>query len=1239
MARDVVEIQSDGQSMWGPGAANILTWDYYVPLIGGDRTKWDVTGATVVSAPHRSFKIAKIDDGDIVLDLPKGRVDLSESQRKEPIVVEITLQKVAEDGETGEPQTMTRTVEITPGWKSSPLGERLVTLQSDDTGVALKVSALKEGQPLQYTFSGVSAAEMLQSPHSFTGDEPAHVIDIDIDVAASVRDTVTGVIDAVRNIPAKMKAWVENQVDKIVNSAAGQWVQEKFVATALKLESGWEAAKEKVPLLQDVQDFGSEALETAGNAVETIEREIKQGLKAADDLLDLGRRQITKIIDKGFSFITRLFDSIVEERGNTDAEIAQIEAERSKVEELKQEQKDAEKALDAGNKLAGHLGETTIDDAQKALDDAKKQTAGEIGEVRDAMAGLDTALGNLDEAVAKTERQLNRSGGEVTDKITGLFDNVVSAARKIDPLALLNDILDKNNLTVKAKVDLEADAQAGVLFEAKIDPGSVDSNLKYDVETTVTYDAGTDMLFFDVESLDALLAGDEAFSTQFPYLTFTVDIVYDVGGSIDVDFEGSLKLDGEMLLEIPQGGGDPLHYSKELRADGKLNIVDIDTRELELEVEPIPDVLTVTLRGPNLTTSGTKVTDYRDEYDAEKTVSFEDFVRQAFDDPDATDFSQIAERLVNLLKPKIGFSEGFQKFLDDNDKTFDIESDGFLTALVKSLEAIFDAAVDTQLKKGDEPFNEFDENPYKDDDGYLPIFEIKPENENTSGDGLVHIDLFSNPDVLAGRTEEERTAYLDTIQKLGFYTSAGRTVDDDGEAVNIIEVGVDIDQLVATAINMALGNPPETTVNPLDITFSLDDIFGEDKNKDGKTDDKDTEPDGTGNEGEEEPEGSALDDWLGLDASAELADFDGRVGTYISQKFALTVEDLEYQLFIEGSSEAVATFKASEGGQIQVSNLTENFSDLNGNDVLDYELRLTPTAKFFNDTQLGLNLGYTLDLLKTKLDFNVTLPGLFNGVLSTFNLPTGFAVEAGLGPLLRVEADLDLLSIDIFEDRFDFDAGVGSLLGSLAGVFRPGFTILTDDVDVVTDLSGADLKYELRGGDDVFTSAGGHDTVLGGAGNDRISVGDGDDVVWGGDGNDILSVGDGNNTVYGGDGDDVAIIGSGRGNNTFYMGAGTDTVRGGAGVDTIYGGSGDDSLRGGRGADVFVFTADASNETDTIADFGDGSDLIRLSDMSFADLVIRAQGGDTEVLYGNGNRLVLTGRDAATITAEYFDFV
>lgn len=127
----------------------------------------------------------------------------------------------------------------------------------------------------------------------------------------------------------------------------------------------------------------------------------------------------------------------------------------------------------------------------------------------------------------------------------------------------------------------------------------------------------------------------------------------------------------------------------------------------------------------------------------------------------------------------------------------------------------------------------------------------------------------------------------------------------------------------------------------------------------------------------------------------------------------------------------------------------------------------------------------------------------------------------------------------------------------------------------------------------------------------------------------------GRDTIYGGSGSDT--IKGDAGNDMLFGQLGKDTVIGGAGRDTIDGGFGNDTLRGNAGADVFVFGNNSG--TDSVMDFSDGSDLLRLVGHTggFGDLTFSDSAGNREIEHDNGT-IVLVGQAGLVLTQADFDF-
>lgn len=239
--------------------------------------------------------------------------------------------------------------------------------------------------------------------------------------------------------------------------------------------------------------------------------------------------------------------------------------------------------------------------------------------------------------------------------------------------------------------------------------------------------------------------------------------------------------------------------------------------------------------------------------------------------------------------------------------------------------------------------------------------------------------------------------------------------------------------------------------------------------------------------------------------------------------------------------------------------------------------------------------------------------------------------------------------------------------------------IFAGPTDNAGDLIRGELGNDVMGGgagDDTIFGGSGADTAYGGEGNDSISMagtdsssntvwsgdaddtiegGDGDDVLGGGRGDDVISAGPGNDTVYGGRGNGPDDLDGGSGNDLVFGGGGDDTIRGGAGQDILYngvgndiveGGAGDDLLWGGPGEDVLtgaagndVFAFVAGNGSDTITDFEDGGDLIRIADGAndFSEVTVTESADDVEITFEDV-AITLQGIAANQLAADDFLF-
>ncbi|QUJ75255.1 hypothetical protein KDD17_09540 [Sulfitobacter albidus] len=187
----------------------------------------------------------------------------------------------------------------------------------------------------------------------------------------------------------------------------------------------------------------------------------------------------------------------------------------------------------------------------------------------------------------------------------------------------------------------------------------------------------------------------------------------------------------------------------------------------------------------------------------------------------------------------------------------------------------------------------------------------------------------------------------------------------------------------------------------------------------------------------------------------------------------------------------------------------------------------------------------------------------------------------------------------------------------------------TQGADTLTASNEADVITGLAGNDDM-ASGGGADTMFGGTGNDTMQGGAGEDLLLGGAHGDFLYGGGQNDRLDGQNGDDN--LWGQWGNDSLMGGAGDDWIRGGDGDDVIWAGAGQDVVWGEAGSDTFAFTAqDGRTE---IRDFASGTDVILITDATFADLQIAQRGDAVLVAYGDTEIEVLQ-----TVELDASDFV
>jgi len=103
---------------------------------------------------------------------------------------------------------------------------------------------------------------------------------------------------------------------------------------------------------------------------------------------------------------------------------------------------------------------------------------------------------------------------------------------------------------------------------------------------------------------------------------------------------------------------------------------------------------------------------------------------------------------------------------------------------------------------------------------------------------------------------------------------------------------------------------------------------------------------------------------------------------------------------------------------------------------------------------------------------------------------------------------------------------------------------------------------------------------------------------------------------------------------------GIENLTGSAHGDWLVGDDGNNRFDGGAGADVFVLKPADGIVGNTIDDFEDGTDIVRiLGSVSFGDLTITDSGDDAVVTWGDVNTLTFQGLDHTLLTADDFAFV
>jgi Ca2+-binding RTX toxin-like protein len=194
--------------------------------------------------------------------------------------------------------------------------------------------------------------------------------------------------------------------------------------------------------------------------------------------------------------------------------------------------------------------------------------------------------------------------------------------------------------------------------------------------------------------------------------------------------------------------------------------------------------------------------------------------------------------------------------------------------------------------------------------------------------------------------------------------------------------------------------------------------------------------------------------------------------------------------------------------------------------------------------------------------------------------------------------------------------------------------------DGVRGGDGNDVLFGDRGNDFVEGNDG-NDFLSGNMGNDFLDGGLGDDVVHGGQDDDRLRGDDGKDTLLGDLGNDCIqgnlgddrLLGN-QGDDKLWGNAGNDSLWGGQGNDILLGGIGEDVLFGNWGNDIFVLVM--GEGIDRIMDFGVGDRLGLSNGLSYTQLTLSQNGGNTIISRNNQVLAILEGVASETVQESRF---
>ena len=298
---------------------------------------------------------------------------------------------------------------------------------------------------------------------------------------------------------------------------------------------------------------------------------------------------------------------------------------------------------------------------------------------------------------------------------------------------------------------------------------------------------------------------------------------------------------------------------------------------------------------------------------------------------------------------------------------------------------------------------------------------------------------------------------------------------------------------------------------------------------------------------------------------------------------------------IEGfiGSNFADTFTGDASSQIFINSAgNDTFDGGDGSDTLDFT---------------GLTAAVTLNTATGTVSSSASGTDTFSN-LEVFNTGAGNDTLTGSdeAETFNANAGNDSITAGAGNDTIIASTGNDTIVG---GADTDTLTFATADTSITVDLSDTSAQstglgaYVISGVENIIGSNT-SDDLVGDSADNEIAAGSGDDTVSGNAGDDTLSGNDGDDVIYGNAGDDY--LSGDAGNDSLYGGAGNDTLEGDAGIDFLSGGDGDDTfnnlnqtgvavMHGDAGNDIFMMTANSSENADFDFDGGTGVDTVEIS--------------------------------------------